>query len=70
MKFAYLESNHPNDPVKQTVSQVLPLKRPKQAYEAKFIQHLASHEPKGLASSERLMLSSFALKLSITLFKS
>ena len=50
MKFAYLESNHPNDPVKQTVSQVLPLKRPKQAYEDKLVQHLASHEPKELAS--------------------
>jgi len=26
----------PTDPVKQTVSQVLPLKRPKQAYDAKL----------------------------------
>jgi len=30
------------DPVKQTVSQVLSLKRPKQTYEAKSAQHLAS----------------------------
>jgi len=35
--------------MKQTVGQVLLLKRPKQAYEAKSVQHLASHEPKGIA---------------------
>jgi len=42
------------DPVKQTVSWVLPLKRPKQAYEAKSVQHLASHEPMGRALLEAL----------------
>jgi len=57
----------PTDPVKQTLGQVLPLKRPRQAYEGKFAQHLASHKPKGLASAKRLMLSTFALKFSIAL---
>jgi len=42
------------DPVKQTVSKILPLKRPNKAYEAKSVQHLASHEPKGIASLEVL----------------
>jgi len=35
------------DLVKQTTSQVLLLKRPKQVYEAKSAQYLTSHEPKG-----------------------
>ena len=56
----------PIDPVKQIVNLVLPLKRPKQAYDAKLAQHLALHEPKRLTSPERLTLSSVALKLFIT----
>jgi len=50
------QSNDSNltDPEKQTVSQVLLLKRPKQAYEVKSVQYLASHEPKGIASFETL----------------
>jgi len=50
------QSNDSNltDPVKQTVSQILPLNRPKQAYEAKLVQHLASHEPKGITTLEAL----------------
>ena len=42
------------DSAKQTVSQILPLKRPKHTYEAKSVQHMASHEPKGIASLETL----------------
>jgi len=42
---SYLDST---DQVKHTVGQVWPLKRPTQAYEAKFVQHLASHEPNRL----------------------
>jgi len=50
------QSNELNltDPVKQTINQILPLKRPKQTYEAKSVQHLASHEPKGIALLETL----------------
>ena len=58
------------DLVKQIVGQVLSLKRARQAYEAKFVQHLASHEPKGLASLKRLTLLNFALKLITALLKS
>ena len=42
------------DPVKQTVSQVLYLKKLKQVYEIKSVQHSALHEPKGIASLEAL----------------
>ena len=44
----------PTDPVKQTVSQVLPLERSKQAYEAKSIHYLTLNEPKGIVSPEAL----------------
>ena len=57
----------PTDLVKQTVGQVLPLKRPKHAYNAKLAQHLALHEPMRLASTGRLSLSSSTLKLFIAL---
>jgi len=41
----------PTDPVKKTIGQVLSLKGPKQDYEAKSAQYLASYEPKGASFS-------------------
>ena len=55
--------------VTQIVVQVLPLKRPRQAYETKFVQYLASHKLKGLPSPKWLIFPTFALKLSTTLLK-